>query len=128
MDASTRRFVRQRAADRCEYCRLPQSASPLANLHVEHVIARKHGGDDGANNLAMACSDCNLRKSSNLAGLDPDTGSLTPLFHPRRHLWDDHFEERNGLIMGKTAIGRTTVVVLQMNHEDQVEFRRSSTT
>jgi len=32
MDAGTRRLVRERAGERCEYCRLPQSALPLADF------------------------------------------------------------------------------------------------
>jgi hypothetical protein len=124
MNAGTRRLVRQRANERCEYCLLPQSATPLAALHVEHIIPRKHRGGDGPENLALACIDCNLKKSSNLAGLDPRTGLLTELFHPRNHRWEDHFQQRNGLIVGKTSIGRATVAVLDMNHEDQVNLRK----
>ncbi|MEI6535112.1 MAG: HNH endonuclease, partial [Verrucomicrobiaceae bacterium] len=52
--------VRSRAAQRCEYCQLRQSNSPLAALHVEHIIPRKHGGNDELSNLALACIDCNL--------------------------------------------------------------------
>ncbi len=38
--------VRNRAGQRCEYCQLRQSDSPLAVLHVEHIIRRKHSGSD----------------------------------------------------------------------------------
>jgi hypothetical protein len=124
MDAGTRRLVRQRADERCEYCLLPQSATPLAALHIEHIIPRKHRGGDGPDNLALACIDCNLKKSSNLAGLDPETNLLTELFHPRNHRWEDHFVLQDGLIQGKTAIGRVTAAVLDMNHEDQVNLRK----
>lgn len=61
MDAPTRRIVRKRRADRCEYCRLPQDLSPLASLQIEHIIPRKHKGTDDLDNLALACKDCNLR-------------------------------------------------------------------
>ena len=60
MDAATRQSVRQRALDRCEYCRLPQSAQPFVTFHVEHVIARQHGGTDHLDNLCLACERCNL--------------------------------------------------------------------
>lgn len=123
MDAATRRFVRRRAKDRCEYCQLHQDQSPLASLQVEHIIPRKHGGTDAEANLAMACIDCNLAKSSDLAGLDPATGALTELFHPRRHRWSDHFEWQGFYIVGRTAIGRTTVNVLKMNSEEQIQLR-----
>ncbi|MFY8070280.1 MAG: HNH endonuclease [Pirellula sp.] len=43
MDLQLRRRVRERADDRCEYCGLHQSQSPLAALHIEHIIPKKHG-------------------------------------------------------------------------------------
>jgi HNH endonuclease len=46
--------VRARAKDVCVYCRLPQSASPL-KFHIEHVIARQHGGNTTLGNLALSC-------------------------------------------------------------------------
>src|SRR5688572_14762690 len=112
MDAAVRNLVRDRADDRCEYCGLRQDQSPLAALHVEHVIPRKHGGGDDPENLALACVACNLHKGTNVAGYDPQTGALTELFHPRRQRWSDHFEWRGVFIVGRTAQGRTTVDVL----------------
>jgi 5-methylcytosine-specific restriction endonuclease McrA len=83
IDAATRRLVRDRAGDKCEYCGLPQIRSPLAALQIEHILPRKHGGGDAPENLALACIDCNLCKGSNIAGIDPATGAMTELFHPR---------------------------------------------
>ena len=37
IDAATRRLVRQRANQRCEYCGLHQDHSPLAALQIEHI-------------------------------------------------------------------------------------------
>ena len=73
MQESVRALVRERAGNRCEYCQLHQSDSPLAALHIEHVIPKKHGGLDALDNLALACIDCNLRKGPNLTGIDPET-------------------------------------------------------
>lgn len=115
--------VRSRAGQRCEYCQLRQSDSPLAALHIEHVIPKKHGGSDEHSNLALACIDCNLHKGANLSGLDPETGVLTALCHPRQHRWEDHFEWKGIRIAGKTAAGRTTVQVLNMNSADQLDLR-----
>lgn len=123
MDPRTRALVRERAGNRCEYCQLHQTNSPLAALHVEHIRPRVHGGTDELDNLALACIDCNLRKGPNLTGIDPETGQVTVLFHPRQHLWDEHFERRGIRIHGKTAIGRTTVRVLGLNSEDQLALR-----
>jgi HNH endonuclease len=123
MDTLTRRKVRERAADRCEYCGLHQDHSPLAPLQIEHIIPRKHGGTDDFQNLALACIDCNLGKGSNVAGCDPATSLITPLFHPRKDRWEDHFEIKAARIEGKTPVGRTTVMVLNMNSDDQLELR-----
>jgi hypothetical protein len=123
MDDATRNIVRQRAGHCCEYCGLPQEQSPLAVLHIEHILPKKHGGTDDLDNLALACVDCNLHKGSNLAGLDPETDALTELFHPRQHLWLEHFQWQGPLIVGKTPIGRTTIRVLQLNSEDRLELR-----
>ena len=123
MDAATRRFVRERAGHRCEYCGLTQEQSPLAALQVEHVIPKKHCGGDGPENLATACIDCNLHKGPNVAGFDPETGALTELFHPRRQQWAEHFEWRGVLIVGRTAIGRVTVQVLNLNSDEQRQLR-----
>ncbi len=92
VNESNRAIVRERAGHRCEYCRLHQDDSPLAVLHVEHVIPRKHGGTDDVDNLALACIDCNLHKGPNLTGIDPETEEITVLFHPRHDVWGDHFE------------------------------------
>lgn len=123
IDAATRRRVRNRAGNACEYCGLRQEYSPLASLQIEHVIPRKHGGDDDPENLALACVDCNLAKGSNLAGLDPVSGQTTELFHPRRQRWEEHFEWQGVRLVGKTAVGRTTIVVLRINSEEQVQLR-----
>lgn len=41
MDGAVRNLVRQRAGNRCEYCRLPQAAVD-ATFHVDHIIAQQH--------------------------------------------------------------------------------------
>lgn len=102
---------------------MTQEQSPLFALQIEHVRPRKHHGGDELDNLALACIDCNLHKGPNVAGIDGETGNLTELFHPRQHLWSEHFEFRQALLFGKSAIGRVTVYVLNMNSEDQVALR-----
>ena len=74
-------------------------------------------------NLALACFRCNLHKGPNLTGLDPDTGRITPLFHPRRDVWHEHFTVRGARIVGITAVGRVTVKVLDMNAAERIELR-----
>jgi hypothetical protein len=125
MDSGLRASVRRRAAEACEYCRLPQAASRFAQFHVEHIIARQHGGATDAANLALACSFCNFHKGPNIASLDPDDGQLVPLFHPRRDIWTDHFAWQGTLIVGRTPVGRGTVRILAMNDWQRIELREN---
>jgi len=125
MSAGSRDFIRQRAGARCEYCRLPDFALEPEDFHVEHIIARKHRGEDAPDNLAWACIFCNLYKGPNLASFDPNSGELTRLFHPRRDRWEEHFRMDETRIVGLTAIGRTTSWLLEMNSEVLSSLRAS---
>lgn len=122
MDADTRELVRQRAGNRCEYCRLRQEHSLLV-LHIEHIAARKHGGVDDPSNLALACDRCNLHKGPNLSGVDPETNQIVTLFHPRLQVWHEHFTLESAHIVGLTPCGRATVRVLNMNAARRVRLR-----
>lgn len=122
MDAETRSEVRSRAAGRCEYCRFPESAHDLA-FHIEHVTARQHGGDDALDNLALACDRCNLYKGPNLSAIDPETGLLVAIFHPRRDRWNEHFRIRGFHIDGISPVGRATVRLLRMNAAPRLQAR-----
>ena len=125
MDAKTRQLVRSRAGDACEYCRMPQAATPFVTFHVEHIIARQHRDDDHSDpaGLALACDRCNAFKGPNLASIDPITRQQTNLFHPRFDDWNDHFELVAGRIEGKTEVGRSTARLLVMNDPRRVELR-----
>ena len=119
MTALLQRIVRDRAANRCEYCGI-QAEALQATLHIEHVIPRKHGGPTDADNLALACRHCNLHKGPNLTGFDPDSATLCELFHPRKQVWTEHFQFDGFRITGITPCGRTTVWVLNLNATDQL--------
>lgn len=122
MDAELREFVRERAGQRCEYCRLPQTFSEL-RFHIEHVIPRQHQGGDTADNLALACPACNLHKGTNLTGVEPDTGQVISLFHPRRDRWEEHFVFEGVRIVGRTPKGRTTAWLLDVNDATSLRIR-----
>lgn len=118
------RRVRLRANERCEYCRIAQ-VSQEATFHVDHVLPRAAGGVTSFENLALACVSCSLRKGARTTAIDPDMGNATQLFHPRLHTWSDHFvADASGAIVGLTAIGRGTVVLLSMNRVLAVAIRR----
>jgi hypothetical protein len=92
-------------------------------FEIDHIVARKHRGETVASNLAYSCFFDNSYKGSNIAGVDPLTRRLTALFHPRRHRWARHFRWRGALLVGRTAIGRATIEVLNMNDPLRVELR-----
>lgn len=123
MDGALRSAVRERAEQRCEYCQRSQTESPLVALQIEHVLPKKHGGDDGFDNLALACAECNLHKGSDLTGIDPQSNAITPLFNPRVQRWADHFAWDGPRIVGLTAVGRTTIRVLQLNTPSRLKIR-----
>lgn len=122
MEADIREWVRQRAGNRCEYCRLRQEHSVLV-LQIEHIVARKHGGNDEPSNLALSCDRCNLHKGPNLSGIDPETKHVVTLFHPRLQAWHEHSGLEGAHIVGLTACGRATVRVLNMNAARRVRLR-----
>jgi hypothetical protein len=123
MDAALRQWVRSRAGERCEYCGLQQRQTPFALFHIDHIVARQHGGTDDPDNLALACHRCNHHKGPNLTGIDPESSEIVRLFNPRQEVWEEHFVLQGLLIAGVTPIGRTTVRVLAMNTPDRIQLR-----
>ena len=124
MSGSLAKLVHWRSAGQCEYCHLRQEATSVP-FEVDHIVSRKHGGRTVASNLAMVCFYCNSFKGSDIAGLDPLTNRLTRLFNPRRQRWDRHFRWNGAALVGRTAIGRTTIRVLQINCEAAITVRES---
>jgi HNH endonuclease len=118
-----REFLLQRALNRCEYCHFPE-ASLAVGLHVDHVIAQQHGGDDSLENLAMACAHCNFQKGPNVASVDPENRQIFRLFNPRSDVWAAHFVIAEDQILGLTPLGRATVNLLEFNIPINIEFRR----
>jgi len=124
MDAALTALVRKRAQSTCEYCRLPQVFSAIP-FEIDHIIAQKHGGPTQEENLALSCFYCNSRKGPNIAGVDPASGRIVRLYHPRKDRWSRHFEWAGAVLQGKTATGRATIAVLSMNDPDAVAVREA---
>jgi hypothetical protein len=122
MDIRLEKLVWRRAKARCEYCLLPQALSP-ATHEIDHIIARKHHGPIDAGNLALACFFCNSCKGTNIAGIDPESGRIVRLFHPREDQWKRHFEWNGPLLVGRSRSGRATIAVLEINHPEFVAWR-----
>ena len=123
MDQLVREFVRSRAKYRCEYCLLPQNMGSSIRFHIEHIRSRQHGGTNHPDNLALACPNCNWYKGPNIAGIDPETSSLVPLFDPRIEEWQVHFKLVNIRIEGRTPSGRATAGLLRLNAPERVDVR-----
>lgn len=123
--AALRRVVQARARDLCEYCMSPAQFA-TQSFTVEHIEPRDSGGETALDNLAWACFGCNGHKHTATHGIDAETGTRVPLFHPRQHRWSDHlaWSEDFSRIEGKTPIGRVTIEVLHLNRTGVVNLRR----
>jgi hypothetical protein len=123
--ASLRAEASARAQRRCEYCQRSDDQKLSAYAHeVDHVIAKKHGGETVLANLAYACFDCNRHKGTDLSSIDPHTGKVTLLFNPRTQRWRDHFRlQADGIILARTAAGRATARLLSFNDPLLVQIR-----
>lgn len=122
-DAALRRLVRERAANSCEYCRLPQHLAPSATFQIEHIRAKQHGGMFTDDNLALACPRCNAYKGPNLTAIDSKSNELAVIFNPRTDRWRDHFAFVGIEIVGLTSTGRATAALLHMNDAERLEMR-----
>jgi hypothetical protein len=98
----------------------------LGQLEIDHLQPTACGGTDEEDNLWLACRLCNHAKSAQTECRDPITGQLVPLFNPRRQSWSEHFvwSDDGTRILGKTPMGRATIVALQLNNLISVVVRR----
>ena len=123
MERALETFVWQRAKNRREYCQISQADLNLS-FEVDHIIAEHHQGPTRANNLCFACFACNRYKGPNVAGVDPKTKKIVPLFHPRRHKWSRHFRWDGPTLVGLTPNGRATVTTLKINLDYRISLRQ----
>jgi hypothetical protein len=109
-----RRLVIRRAGNACEYCHLSQ-AGQEATFHIDHVIPVASGGETVAENLALACVSCSLRKGAKESAVDPELKTEIRLFNPRTDDWNEHFEWDGVVLKGLTPTARATVKALDLN-------------
>ena len=124
VSAALRRQVTERDGRRCAYCRSPLVVGiPMV---VEHIVPLAAGGATTPDNFCLSRYRCNEFKGPRQQVADPRNGQLTPLFHPRRQRWADHFAwaEHGVTIRGLTATGRATITLLQLNSAWLVQARR----
>ncbi len=120
--ASLRRLVINRSDNRCEYCKISQLGQ-VATFHVDHIVPAVAGGQTTADNLALACVSCSLRKGARQVIEDPRTGELVSLFNPRQQKWEEHFSWDDVQVFGLTATGRATVDALDLNRPIMLAIR-----
>jgi 5-methylcytosine-specific restriction endonuclease McrA len=120
-----RERIAARAGDRCSYCRSSQQITGNEG-QIDHILPEARGGTDDDDNLCWCCDECNTAKGAAVAGRDPETGQLVPLFHPVQQRWADHFAWHDGgaLIVGQTPVGRATERLLKLNRPWLVQARR----
>jgi hypothetical protein len=123
--AALRRQVSADAGHRCGYCQSDEALTGVP-LSVEHIIPLVAGGQTTRDNLWRSCRPCNELKGPQTAAPDPETGVSVPLFNPRAQAWLEHFawSDDGSLVIGRTPIGRATVVALQLNRPLLVSARR----
>lgn len=116
--------VKQRAQDCCEYCWSQEAYSP-DTFSVEHITPQAKGGRNDLDNLANACQGCNNHKYISTEAVDPLSGEIVPLYHPRRDEWSAHFAWNYDytLILGISPTGRATVERLELNRKGVVNLR-----
>ena len=124
ISATLRKLIADRAKGQCEYCLVLESEVLLA-YQPDHIIARQHGGESTAKNLAFACVHCNRNKGPNIASINPNSGQLTPLFNPRTQIWADHFLLEGAYIQPLTPIGRVTIQLFKLNHPERLRIRQA---
>ena len=117
--------ILERAKERCEYCQSFMNISSHT-FHIDHVTPISKGGDNELNNLCLSFGGCNSRKSNRTTITDAINDINVPIFNPRSHNWNEHFAWSDNFleILGLTAIGRATVIALDMNRIGLQNLRR----
>ena len=118
VSAFSRHVVRERAQLRCEYCHADERWQ-FIRFTIDHVLPLSAGGSDGADNLALACRNCNERRGNRSEGRDPVTGHIVPIFNPRQEKWPVHFvwDRTKVRVIGHTPTGRATIELLDLNDD-----------
>ncbi len=120
-----RRLLEEADNGQCVYCQTTVDNTGQA-LTVDHIVPTAKDGETSFANLCRACRRCNEAKHDQTHALDPLTSEFIPLYHPRRQLWAEHFAwDQSGIrLLGLTAIGRATIIALDMNNEVILFARR----
>jgi predicted secreted protein len=92
-------------------------------FHIDHIVPEIAGGATIADNLALACVSCSLRKGARQQIKDPETGEVVSIFNPRQQIWKEHFGWKGFEVVGLTATGRATIAALNLNRSIMLAIR-----
>ncbi len=122
--ADLRGRVEQLDESRCAYCRSPQDME-ISPFEIDHIVPSSVGGPTEEDNLCLACPSCNRYKAARQFAVDPLSGEIVPLFHPRNQRWSEHFEWAPGTleVVGLTPTGRATLTLLRLNRPQFLRLR-----
>jgi hypothetical protein len=119
-----KQLIEARANRCCEYCLCQVFFCPDP-FSIEHIIPVSRGGTDEIDNLAYSCQGCNNHKYTAIEAIDPVSGNMVSLYHPRKDDWETHFKwaQDFSVLVGLTPTGRTTIERLQLNRMGVVNLR-----
>ncbi len=111
----------------CVYCRQPDSSAPNLNFGVDHYrpkgIPRFASLVCNYENLYYCCGNCNSRKSDDWP-VDENIGPF--VVNPCDYEMASHlrFVASTGRVDSRTAYGKHTEELLQLNDDIRVQYRR----
>ncbi len=125
ISSELRRQIAEQALHRCGYCQTVEEIAGIS-LQIDHIIPEALGGPTEADNLWLACSQCNSHKSDRTTAVDPINGQTVQLYDPRHQSWKEHFAwvDSATRVVGLTPVGRATVLALQLNRPTVVRARK----
>jgi hypothetical protein len=115
-------FVEARPKGYCEYCLASSMFSP-SNFEMEHTQPESKGGNTDTENLALACRRCNGLKFTKTQYKDEESKEIVDLYNPRKDNWHFHWNTDETMMKGKTAKGRVTINLLQVNRQSNINQR-----
>lgn len=124
ISSDLRQLVIERAAGRCEYCRINESDT-FYGCQIDHIIAEKHHGATIESNLALTCAYCNRYKGTDIGSIAKSTGEYVRFYNPRTDNWFEHFRFVSFEILPLTPIGETTSTILRFNDPDRILEREA---
>jgi len=124
LNPGVRQQVAEQARYRCGYCLTQERISGIP-LTIEHLLPKAKGGQDNLENLWLSCRLCNEAKGVLTEAIDPESEISVNLFNPRTQRWTEHFawDSTGAFIIGQTAVGRATIIALNLNSEFRLRAR-----